>query len=316
MSNAVATQKTTLKGMLCGEQMQQQFKSALPRHLSTERFVRVAITALSRTPLLQECTPESFFKCLLDLSAAGLEPDGRRAHLIPFRNKKTGTVECTLIIDYKGLIELVRRSGDVQRIHADVVCENDTFRHSLGEVVEHTYDLRKDRGKAYAAYAQVEFKTGGMQAAILSRSDIEAIRKRSKAGSSGPWVTDWNEMAKKTAFRNLSKWLTLSPEVADAIASAESTEFAPVATQPAIETAQRVEFEQAQQQPAPEAAETTTSDFERIKAMALKMQPGDSDAAEKIIAEQGIAMQEGTITADEMKEIGKLVDAAMEAAAK
>lgn len=313
MNNAVATQTTTLKHMLCGEQMQQQFKAALPRHLSTERFVRVAITALSRTPLLQECTPESFFKCLLDLSAAGLEPDGRRAHLIPFRNNKAGTVECTLIIDYKGLVELVRRSGDVQRIHADVVCENDTFRHSLGEVVEHTYDLRKDRGKAYAAYAQVEFKAGGMQAAILSRSDIEAIRKRSKAGSSGPWVTDWNEMAKKTAFRNLSKWLTLSPEVMDAIASAESTEFAAVSTQPVIETAQRVEFAQPQQQAEPESDEHEATAFDVIKSMAMQMKPGDSETAEKIIAEQGLAMQAGTITAAQMKEIGKLVDAAMEA---
>ena len=218
---------TTLKGMLGTEQMRDQFARALPDHLSVERFVRVAITAITKTPKLAQCTQESFFKCLLDLSAMGLEPDGRRAHLIPYNNQKLGVTECTLIVDYKGLVELVRRAGDVARIHADVVCENDTFAHSMGEITEHTYDLRHDRGKPYAAYAQVTLNDGSVQAVVMSRDEIEAVRKRSKAGSDGPWVTDWNEMAKKSAFRRLTKWLTLSPEIHSAIADAEATEFAP-----------------------------------------------------------------------------------------
>jgi recombination protein RecT len=51
---------------------------------------------------------------------------------------------------------------------------------------------------------------------VMSRDEVESIRKRSKAGGSGPWVSDWCEMAKKTAFRRASKWLPLSPEINDA----------------------------------------------------------------------------------------------------
>ena len=219
MSNI--TEKTRdLKSIIGSPAMQEQFAKALPKHLSPERFGRVAITALSRTPKLKECTQESVFKCLLDLSAMGLEPDGRHAHLIPYGK------ECTLIIDYKGLVMLVRRAGDVAKIHADIVCENDDFHHSMGEVTRHTFDLKTDRGKPYAAYAQVTLKDGSVQAAIMSKDEIEAIRKRSRAGSAGPWVSDWNEMAKKTAFRRLTKWLTLSPEIADVIAKADEHEFA------------------------------------------------------------------------------------------
>ena len=210
---------------MSSEQMQKQFAASLPSHLSPERFGRVAITALSRTPKLAECTQESFFKCLLDLSAMGLEPDGRRAHLIPRNNRKQGTVECTLQIDYKGLVELMRRSGDVVAIHADVVCENDEFVHNLGVIESHTFDLKGPRGGFVAAYAQITFKDGSKQSAIMSKEEIDAIRKRSISGQSGPWVSDYNEMAKKTVVRRVSKMVTLSPEIMEAVERSDKHEF-------------------------------------------------------------------------------------------
>jgi recombination protein RecT len=220
MSTEITKAKPTgLKQILSSDAMRDQFAAALPKHLTPDRFVRVAITALTRTPKLASCSQESFFKCLLDLSAMGLEPDGRRAHLIPYGK------DATLVIDYKGLVELVRRSGDVAKIHADIVCENDHFNHQLGEVKEHTFDLKKDRGEPYAAYAQVTLKDGSVQAEIMSKADIEKIRAKSRAGKSGPWVDHWEEMAKKTAFRRLSKWLTLSPEIQTAISKADEYEF-------------------------------------------------------------------------------------------
>jgi len=220
MSNQIAPQVSNLKSIISSDAMKQQFATALPSHLSPDRFARVAITALTRTPKLQSCTQESFFKCLLDLSAMGLEPDGRRAHLIPYGR------ECTLVLDYKGLVELVRRSGDVVKIHADVVCENDTFTHNMGQVTEHTYDISKDRGEIIAAYAQVALKDGSTQSEIMSRAEIDEIKNKSRAGKSGPWVSNYGEMSKKTAFRRLTKWLTLSPEIMDAVSAAEKTEFA------------------------------------------------------------------------------------------
>ena len=220
MSNQLAPQQTSLKSIISSDAMKQQFATALPSHLSPDRFARVAITALTRTPKLQQCTQESFFKCLLDLSAMGLEPDGRRAHLIPYGR------ECTLVLDFKGLAELVRRSGDVIKIHSDVVCENDTFAHSMGDVTEHTYDISKDRGAVIAAYSQVTLKNGAVQSEIMSKAEIDAIKNKSRAGRSGPWVDHYNQMACKTVFRRLTKWLTLSPEIMDAVSAAEKTEFA------------------------------------------------------------------------------------------
>jgi recombination protein RecT len=206
----------TIRDRLRSQAMISELGKAMPKHCTPERMARVALTALTRTPKLAECTQASFFKCLLDLSAWGLEPDGRRAHLIPY-----GT-ECTLVIDYKGLVELAYRSGVVANIHADVVHEGDIFEYSIGEVLQHVpHFLRrdaakpKDEGPVYAAYCKVRLKDGTAKSEVMSRAEVEGIRARSKAGAKGPWVTDWSEMAKKTIFRRLSKWLPLSAEIQD-----------------------------------------------------------------------------------------------------
>jgi len=159
-------------------------------------------------------------RCLLDLSAMGLEPDGRRAHLIPYGK------ECTLVVDYKGIVELVMRSGIVSIIHADKVCENDLFDYDRGEIKQHKINFKKPRGEAYAYYALVRFKDGSEKSEVMNMDDIEAIRNRSQGyksaiqyNKSHPWLSDFDEMAKKTVFRRCSKWLQLSPEIRDALES-------------------------------------------------------------------------------------------------
>lgn len=210
-------QSATLKQLLMSPGVQQQIATALPQHMKAERMVRAAMTAMLRTPDLAKCDQTSFMQAMLVLSQLGLEPDGRMAHLIPFNNNKAGRVDCQLIVDYKGLVALALRSGQVSTIHADVVCDNDEFEYDMGEIRRHSINWKKPRGDAYAAYARIVMKDGSVKCEVMSRDQIEAIRSRSRAGRSGPWVTDWEEMAKKTVFRRASKWLPLSPELRDIV---------------------------------------------------------------------------------------------------
>jgi recombination protein RecT len=212
-TKAVTTQRKTLKDMLTAENFKEAVKAALPKHLDPERFIRVSITALTKTPKLQNCSPESFFKCLLDLSAMGLEPDGRHAHLIPYGD------QCTLILDYKGIVSLVRRSGEISYIHCDVVYDGDTFEYQYGSGSHllHRPDLEGPRTKLKAVYSFVKMKDGSEDFMVWAISQVEKIRNRSKAKDSGPWKTDYDEMAKKSVFRNHSKWLPLSADLRDKI---------------------------------------------------------------------------------------------------
>jgi len=203
---------TTVKGMLNDPNFAAQIAKVLPKHLTAERMTRVALTAIIKNPRLGECTMETLAQSMLDCSSIGLEPDGRKAHLIPYRNNKKGVYECQLIVDYKGLIELARRSGEISDIHLDVVCENDLFDEEFGQVTRHKIDRRNERGNVFAAYSRVVLKDGTVSCEIMSLLEISAIKARSKAGNSGPWVTDFNEMAKKTVFRRHSKRLPMSSE--------------------------------------------------------------------------------------------------------
>ena len=206
-----------MKSLLEGPAFHAEIAKVLPKHLTPERMIRVAITATMKTPKLLQCTAESLTKCLLDCSALGIEPDGRRAHLIPFEDNRNKVTTCTLIIDYKGLAELAMRSGLVSNIHADVVRDNDVFEYDMGEIKAHKIDFRNERGPAYAFYAICRFKDGSVKADVMSVDEVEAIRMRSKSPNAGPWATDPVEMGKKTVFRRLSKWLPLSPEFRDAV---------------------------------------------------------------------------------------------------
>ena len=210
-STAISKDNKTLKDWLSSETFLDSVAQALPEHLAGERFQRIAITALSRTPKLAQCTQASVFKCLLDLAAYGLMPDGRTAHLIPFGK------DCTLILDYKGLIELVLRSGDYVKVRAELVCENDEFEYQIGEVTKHNINFREPRGEPYAVYAMVQTKGGVRDFEVLHRDHVEKVRSASRAGKSGPWVEWEHEMWKKTAIRALTKRLRLSPEIAQAI---------------------------------------------------------------------------------------------------
>lgn len=209
----------TPRQFVASNYIRDQVAKALPSMLTAERYMRVCLTSFNRNPKLFDCSKASIASVILQSAQWGVEPDGRHAHIIPYNG------EATLQLDYKGLVALVRRSGEVVSIHCDVVCKGDVFKTSLGVVVEHEPNYEQDAGEVYAVYATAKLKDGSSQSVVLRKPEVEAIRKRSRSGSSGPWTTDWNEMAKKTAFKRLSKWLPLASEAVQAIEYDNRKEF-------------------------------------------------------------------------------------------
>ena len=211
--------KNTIE-LVRSQSLQEQVAKALPNADDASRFMRCVITACNKNPKLWDCTPSSVASVILQAAQWGLMPDGHHAHLIPYGN------DATLQFDYKGILALVMRSGEVAHIHADIVCQNDKYRFNLGKVEEHVVDLSKDRGEAYAVYAMVRFKDGETAAIQMSKAEVEAIRKASRSGSSGPWATYPMEMWKKTAFKRLAKWLPRLPrDVQEAIHKDNEAEY-------------------------------------------------------------------------------------------
>ncbi len=197
----------------------QQLAMALPRHLNAERFARVALTEVRRNPDLLACDPASFMGSLVQAAQLGLDIGSGLGHayLIPFQNNKTGKKDCQLIIGYRGLIDLVRRSGLVRRLSAHVVFAGDTFDYSFGtdEFIKHVPSGETSFAKITHAYAIAEFKDGARQMEVMQRQEIDAIRDRGRKNR--VWDTDYGEMARKTVIRRICKFLPLSPEISDAL---------------------------------------------------------------------------------------------------
>jgi recombination protein RecT len=193
------------------QQMTPEIKKALPAHLDADRIARIAMTLISTNRALAECTPESFLGALMTASQLGLEPGPLgEAYLVPYGK------QVTFIPGYRGLIKLAYQSGMVKRIGAHIVHENDAFDYSLGThpTLKHRPDMLKP-GRAIGVYAVATLASGETPFVVLAVDEIEAIRRRSRAAKNGPWVTDWDAMARKTAVRQLARWLPLSPDLRD-----------------------------------------------------------------------------------------------------
>lgn len=215
--------KRTLRDELNSEPLKLELAKVLPSHITPDRMVRVALTATLKSPALLDCTRESVFSCLLICAQAGLEPDGRLAHLVPFG--KT----CQVIFDYKGIVTLGLRNG-LDAVYADMVCEHDEFDARVIDGIKkinHSVNWKKPRGAAYAYYAVTQRK-GIIDFEIMTVDEVKRIKARSRAGNNGPWITDEPEMSKKTVLRRMSKRWDLIPEIGALInADFDTPEFEP-----------------------------------------------------------------------------------------
>jgi recombination protein RecT len=210
--------------------MRPEIARAIPKGMDPDRLVRIALTIVRKTPELATCSPQSILGALMTCSQLGLEPGPLDlVHLIPRSN------ECTLLIGYRGYIELAYRSGLVARISAEAVYENDFFVHRKGltPVLEHSWDTSQPRGKLVAAWCAHELTTGGADFVVIGSEDAARAKQSAQGTSrqSSPWNTDVAAMWRKTAIRRDLQTAPKSPELARALAidGAVRTELAPEA---------------------------------------------------------------------------------------
>lgn len=204
------------------EAMKPEIEKALPSVITPERFTRMAMTALSTNAKLASTTPRSFCGALLNAAQLGLEPNTPlgQAYLIPYGK------ETQFQIGYKGMLDLAHRSGEFKNIYAKEVYEGDDFSYSYGlePTLNHvpTMDI-EGRGEVIYYYAVYTLVNGGFGFEVMTKAEVEKHGKKfSKAYKSGPWQTDFDEMAKKTVVKKVLKYAPIKTEFVKGI-SQDST---------------------------------------------------------------------------------------------
>lgn len=198
---------------------EQEFSKLLPAHIRSERFVRTAQSAVIHTRGIEKVTDRASLLAACSKAAQdGLILDGREAALVV--NARGG-------VDYRpmmrGLLKLAHQSGAIRSIVVEPVHTNDFFDHeptNTAHPITHRIDHRQPRGEIFAVYALAELVNGGIAHEVMSVDAINLIRNRSDAYKafkaqkikSTPWHTDWSEMARKTVFRRISKYLPSSTD--------------------------------------------------------------------------------------------------------
>jgi recombination protein RecT len=201
--------------------MQAQLKSALPPHVTVEKFLRVAMTALQQNPNLLNMDRPSLFAAVVTSAQLGLLPDAQlgEAYFVPFKGK------VQLIPGYRGLIKLARQ-GDIGFIEAEIICMNDKPLYILGDESRFECVVNwQDRGPMIGVYALAKYRDGGIAArVVMTKAQVDAIREGSQNANGPAWRDHFEEMAKKTALRRLAKHLTLSTTTAAGFRMSELNE--------------------------------------------------------------------------------------------
>lgn len=202
------------------QNLEPQFKKALPVHIPVEKFSRVLMTALSTNNDLVQATRPSLFAACMRLAGQGLLPDGREAAIVTFKNKQGELIAQDMPM-VAGILKKVRNSGELAMITAQVIYENDKFRYWVdgdGEHIIHEPNLFSERGKRIGVYALAKTKDGAVYIEPMTVEQVMDVKNVSRSKDRGPWAGDFeDEMWRKTAIRRLSKRLPMSTDLEGAI---------------------------------------------------------------------------------------------------
>ncbi len=187
-----------------------QIAQVLPNHVTPERILQVCTTVISANLDIKNCTAQSIIGAVLQSSILNLDPTPHlgQCYFVPYYNKNIKSKEVQFQIGYKGLIQLIRRTGDVASIYAHVVYESDkfAFQYGLYPDVQHKPTL-ENRGDLKYAYAIIKYKDQAYDFEVMNREDILHVKAKSQAKDStySPWNTDEPEMWRKTVLKRLLK---------------------------------------------------------------------------------------------------------------
>jgi recombination protein RecT len=192
----------------------------LPPDISTEQFRAALWLELSGRPALSESVLDDLRLCIVKAATFGLLP-GRDCHFLPFRNKQKGNkISATYVPNYQGILRSLYRTGQVAHAFAEVVYTHDVYDLDYGRTPPLIHKPpRKNRGVGEGAYGYILVKGSAVPLIhYMDPDDIDRVRRKSPAHEQGPWVSDLNEMKRKTAMKNVAKYAPLSPLVQQLLA--------------------------------------------------------------------------------------------------
>ncbi len=212
----MSTDVTTVDGFVYS--LEKGFNDVNAYKLNFKKEAGFALQLLKANNFLKDTAsqnPDSLQNAITNIAAIGisLNPALKESYLVP-----RGKAVC-LDISYIGLIKLATDTGSILWVQAEIVKKNDKFEYmGVGRAPTHQMDPFSDRGEIVGVYCVAKLSTGEMLSTIMSKADCDAIKdKSSQAAKSGPWVSFYEEMLKKTVIKRASKLWPKSERLLSAV---------------------------------------------------------------------------------------------------
>lgn len=244
--------KTTAEDVIHPNDMQGQgiasykkkFELLMPKGGDSDQIVADAIQMLEANPRLRECDGMTVLGGLVTISQLNLRPGVLgEAWLIPMRNQ--GKMKATLVIGYQGYLKLAYNSDQIKHVESRVVYEGDVFDFSFNnEQLVHKPDFTKPKGRPIAFYAVVHLANGHTHVErpytmpeMEEHRDKFAMAKKKDGTVVGPWVANFEAMARKTMILRALKYLpkSISYQTAEVVDSTVRSNVENKAPERAIE---------------------------------------------------------------------------------
>lgn len=205
------------------ERMKPQMALALPKHMSADRMARLALTAFSTNRELQNCKPESILASLMTATQLGLEPGiNGQGYLIAYK----GT--CTFVPGWKGLVDLVSRSGRAT-VWTGAVFRGDQFDYQLGDEPFCRHKPGDSEGDFTHVYAIGRVKDAQMPVIeVWTRGKVKKhLDQYNKVGGRHYALaseSNFEMYARKVALLQVLKYMPSSIELSNAITVSHAAE--------------------------------------------------------------------------------------------
>jgi recombination protein RecT len=192
--------------------------SLLKKHnIEPAQFVQIVISEIKKNEKLQVAfkeNPASMFASILAGAEIGLIPSDMLGEFYLIPRKIDGKMTVTPLIGYKGLHNVILRSGEVTKVHTECVYEGDEFEaiYGLEQNIIHKPNFSVERSSKTLkfVYAVAKLKNGDYQFCVLTKSDVIKITQLSRYNNA-LYFNDEKDpnmwMVRKTALIQLSKML-------------------------------------------------------------------------------------------------------------
>ena len=183
---------------------------ALPSDFNKARFVQNTVALVQSNEDLSRMPQAKLVPALMKGAYLGLDFFNKECYAIPYGQ------QVQFMPSYTGMVKLAKRFSKrpLKDIYAHIVRDGDEFESGMDDGREYVRFKPKpfNDGPIIGAFAVAQYADGGIKVETMSKTQLDSVKRMSKAQSGTAWKFFADEMYRKSVIRRLCKGIDLDME--------------------------------------------------------------------------------------------------------